>query len=326
MGEGMTRKAGRSRRATLSGVVVALVMSGFGAVNAGEALAMNPDDAEYKATRGMVAVTGCGGGQIQMEIRERDELNLHNARRREVGAPQLCVEPSLQRAAEAHAQDMIKRGYFSHTSLEGKTPMDRAKVAGYNGYGVGENLASTDSRRTAGELFSLWMNSAGHKANLEDRDYIHVGVASADAAPVDDDPSDDIPASIRNSKHAVVFGSGYLQNQPNPEDEIPVENEPPAAAPAPAMPTVTNLKPAQGSATRDRTPLASAIVQAQGRQVSAAQIKVYVDGRLVRESYNANTDQMRAQLPSLRPGKHTVKVTVSGGPSLKVVTARFTVK
>ncbi len=290
---------------------------------------MTPDDAEYKATRAAVAVAGCGGAQVTMEARERDVLNMHNARRREVGAPQLCVDPSLQKAADAHSRDMIARKYLSHTTPEGKTPTDRAMAAGYDGYGVGENLAGAPAEYTAQQVFGMWMNSAPHKANVERVGYVHVGVGAADAAPVDDNPNDSYPAYIPSSAHTVLFGSGYYHPAPDPNEEVPVEPEPPAPAPAPAapaMPEVSNLNPAQGSATRDRTPLASATITAQGREVSTAQIDVYVDGRLVRESYDADTDKMRAQLPKLRLGKHTVKVTVSGGPSLKVNTAQFTVR
>ena len=334
MDEGTTRTAAWRRRATLAGVVATLAIAGLGA--ASPAKALTPNDAEYRATRAPVTVTACNGSQITVETRERDELNLHNARRREVGVPQICIDPALQKAAEAHAKDMIERGYLSHTSPEGKTPAQRAAEAGYGGQGVGENLAGTPPESTATDVLQMWMNSAGHRYNLERAQYVHVGMASADSAPVDDDPNDQYPAWITSSVHVALFGSGSPTAAPAPapaptpppaDQEVPEEPSPPAPpAPVPAMPQVTNLKPAQGSVTRDRTPLASAVVCAAGREIVARQVKVYVDGRLVKASYSAATDRMRAQLPGLRPGKHTVKVTVAGGPSLKVASTRFAVK
>ncbi len=333
MGEGTTKTAVWRRRSTLIGAVVAFVIVGLGVAQ--PALAIGPNDAAYKDTRAMVTVAGCNGVHVSMEAREREELNLHNARRREIGAPQLCIDPALQRAAEAYAQDMIKRSYFSHTSPEGTTPSQRAKAVGYSGQTIGENLANTPAEYTATQLMQLWMNSAGHRSNIEYKAYVHVGMASADTPAVDDDPNDGYPAWVSSSKHVALFGGGGPA--PDNSGEIPVEPDPapapaptpapaPAPASAPAMPEVTNLKPALGSTTTDRTPLAVAMVKASNWNVTTSHVKVSVDGKLVRFGYSASTDRMRAILPSLRPGKHTIKVTVSGGPRLAVEGATFTVK
>lgn len=319
----------RGTRAALA--VAAMVVACLAGANAAQA--MTPNDAEYGATRAPVSVTACNGTQITIEARERDELNLHNARRREIGSRELCIDPALQKAAEAHARDMLDRKYFSHTSPEGTTPTQRAKAAGYKGDGVGENLAGSPPEYTATDVFQMWMNSAGHRFNLERAQYVHVGMASADSAPVDDDPNDQYPAWIASSAHVALFGSGSTTATPAPaptpppaNQEVPEEPSDPAPAPAPAMPQVTNLKPAAGSATRDRTPLVTALVRDSRTNLQTSQIKVYVDGRKVKSSYSAATDRLRAQLPSLRPGKHTVKVTATDGRLPTTVSSRFTVR
>lgn len=157
MSEGTTRTGFRVRTA-LIGAMAVLTIAGFG-MAADEVKAISPDDPAIKASRAMVTVTGCKGAQVSIEARERDLISLHNAQRRRIGAPQLCVEPALQRSAEAHARDMITREYFSHTSPEGKTSGDRAIAAGYTGEGMGENIASTAAEDSPQEVFGLWMNS-----------------------------------------------------------------------------------------------------------------------------------------------------------------------
>ena len=84
----------------------------------------------------------------------------------------------------------------------------------------------------------------------------------------------------------------------------------PAPAPAPApntAPTVTNIRPAPGSATSDRTPLIQATVRDAQTDLGKANVRVLVDGRARTFSYSAATD--RATLvPALARGRHTVRV------------------
>jgi uncharacterized protein YkwD len=95
---------------------------------------------------------------------ERSLLCMANAVRSRSGLDLLIADPRLDAAARGHSTDMVARGYFSHTGLDGSSPSDRAQAAGYPG-GAGENIAAS-SRGGALTVFGLWRASAGHNANL----------------------------------------------------------------------------------------------------------------------------------------------------------------
>src|SRR5262245_29247271 len=61
-------------------------------------------------------------------------ITLVNQERAAQGLPALRFDPSLARAAQGHAADMVAQNYFDHTSLDGRDFSDRAKAAGYQGF------------------------------------------------------------------------------------------------------------------------------------------------------------------------------------------------
>src|SRR5690606_18320301 len=48
----------------------------------------------------------------------------------------------LGEAARSHSRAMANGNYFSHRDPEGRTPGDRAELAGYNAGQIGENIAA----------------------------------------------------------------------------------------------------------------------------------------------------------------------------------------
>lgn len=90
-------------------------------------------------------------------------LRLVNVERAAAGCAPVTANPVLGEAARAHSQDMADQGYFSHTSLDGRSPWDRLEAAGYSD-GSGENIAAGQS--TAQDVMSSWMNSEGHRSNI----------------------------------------------------------------------------------------------------------------------------------------------------------------
>lgn len=83
----------------------------------------------------------------------------------------------LASAAQLKANDMATKGYFAHTSPEGKTPWYWFTQSGYNFLYAGENLAVNfvDSEDVA----RAWMNSAGHRANILNDHFTEIGIAIA---------------------------------------------------------------------------------------------------------------------------------------------------
>ncbi|PJI84992.1 Cysteine-rich secretory protein family protein [Yoonia maricola] len=100
-----------------------------------------------------------------------------NAFRASQGRGQLQPNAALTRAAQAHAEDMARRGYFSHTSVGGPNGDNfqaRARSAGCAMRTGAENIA-TGQRSEAG-VFETWENSAGHRRNMLGRSYTQYGL------------------------------------------------------------------------------------------------------------------------------------------------------
>lgn len=101
--------------------------------------------------------------------------NALNAQRQANGLPALSYNPRLSAAAQAHADDMVRNGFISHTGSDGTQPADRARRAGYCWRNLAENIAW----QIPGEanVVTQWMGSAGHRRNILDRRMDEFGVA-----------------------------------------------------------------------------------------------------------------------------------------------------
>lgn len=93
------------------------------------------------------------------------------------------VEPlqwndQLATAAIGHSRDMADNNYFSHTSLDGRTFVNRIINAGYTGYrALGENIAA--GYTNANDVMNGWMNSPGHCNNIMNPLFKDLGVGYA---------------------------------------------------------------------------------------------------------------------------------------------------
>ncbi len=70
----------------------------------------------------------------------RIALKLANRDRNRHGLSSLNPDPFLDKAAQNHVEDMLRRNYFNHVSPEGRTATDRFAAVGGQG-SAGENLA-----------------------------------------------------------------------------------------------------------------------------------------------------------------------------------------
>ncbi len=66
---------------------------------------------------------------------------LINQERRRFGLPRLRESVRLDRSAQGHSDDMVRRDYFAHVSPGGSSPVDRITAAGYRWSAAGENIA-----------------------------------------------------------------------------------------------------------------------------------------------------------------------------------------
>lgn len=112
---------------------------------------------------------------------EADMLAQVNAQRAANGAGPVAICGSLGRAAQAHSADQAAHNTMSHVGSDGAKLVDRIARAGYNGWtALGENAAY--GYGDVGSVMTGWMGSPGHRANIVNPAYTHVGFGEANAA------------------------------------------------------------------------------------------------------------------------------------------------
>ena len=99
---------------------------------------------------------------------------LVNQERAANGCGPVTMESRLRAAAQGHSEDMALNDFFSHTGSDGSSPWDRIHAQGYQYSTAGENIAAGYS--TPESVMDGWMNSPGHRANILNCDFVHIGV------------------------------------------------------------------------------------------------------------------------------------------------------
>jgi uncharacterized protein YkwD len=142
---------------------------------------------QVKVTSGALSKSS---GILHPKELERRIFQLTNDARRKNRLPPLDWDNSLAVKARDKSDDMLKKNYFSHTSPEGKTIKDRMqeeKPASYRTISrIGENIYmgsrldySTDVKTQARMIVDGWMTSPGHRRNMLDPNYTHIGIGVA---------------------------------------------------------------------------------------------------------------------------------------------------
>ena len=89
----------------------------------------------------------------------------------------LAWNATLASAALDHTRSMANNNFFDHKDRDGRTPGDRAELAGYSGQLVGENIAA--GQDTPRKVLDGWLTSPGHCANLMNPQFSELGAAYA---------------------------------------------------------------------------------------------------------------------------------------------------
>ncbi len=104
-----------------------------------------------------------------------------NRARLDHGVRALAWDDRLYRAARAHGEDMLRRGYFGHQGPGGPSPTERLWRAGVYALKVAENLYELDGPYLPGDFASRavdgWLRSPGHRRNLLDPGFDRTAVA-----------------------------------------------------------------------------------------------------------------------------------------------------
>ncbi|OJI06197.1 hypothetical protein BK004_05015 [bacterium CG10_46_32] len=109
-------------------------------------------------------------------INASDLIQMTNAMRVEQGLPELVPNHLLAEAAKGKAQDLIDKGYFSHTTPEGKPFYEWIEETGYHYLYAGENLAIDFSESEP--TMDAWMASPTHRANILNERYTDIGIVA----------------------------------------------------------------------------------------------------------------------------------------------------
>ncbi|HET6765035.1 MAG TPA: CAP domain-containing protein [Longimicrobiaceae bacterium] len=152
----------RTRHLTL-GAVAVMMLAGC--------MASAPAEHGAAATIGTGATGGNAPAPDEAAQRVHALVNEHRARR---GCPALAWDAGAARAAQAHSADMRTRLYFSHTSPDGHSPFDRLDAAGLAWRAAAENIAQNPG--SPDDVVRAWLNSAGHRANIENCQLTRHGV------------------------------------------------------------------------------------------------------------------------------------------------------
>ena len=105
---------------------------------------------------------------------EMEVIRLVNEIRVQNGLNELTYDWELSRVARYKSQDMKDNKYFSHTSPTYGSPFDMIKNFGITYRSAGENIAM--GYKTPQAVVDGWMNSPGHRGNILNSSFTHIGV------------------------------------------------------------------------------------------------------------------------------------------------------
>ena len=105
---------------------------------------------------------------------EKEVIRLVNEERKARGLSPLTYDWQLSRVARYKSQDMKDNNYFSHTSPTYGSPFEMMKSFGITYRTAGENIAK--GYKTPKAVVEGWMNSSGHRANILNSSFTHIGV------------------------------------------------------------------------------------------------------------------------------------------------------
>lgn len=129
----------------------------------------------------IIPLNSCGntdlfGPEISADVEQF--VSLMNDYRASVGCAPLSWMNDVADVAQSHSEDMVQRDFFDHTNPDGASPFDRLGEAGVGYSRAAENIAW--GYTTAEAVLDGWVDSPGHRANLENCDLTHHGVGLVD--------------------------------------------------------------------------------------------------------------------------------------------------
>ncbi len=139
---------------------------------------------------------------------ESATLCLVNRERRARGLRALTRSTALDRTSREYARSMVRHRFFAHATPGGGTLKQRIRESSYldgaRGYNIGENLAwGSGSLAAPKRRVASWMDSPGHRANILNPRFRHLGVGLSTGAPK--------PTSLQSATYVTHFGQRTLR-------------------------------------------------------------------------------------------------------------------
>jgi uncharacterized protein YkwD len=112
-------------------------------------------------------------------------VSLVNQHRQSLGLPTLGVSPTLTASAQWKSAHMAYYQYMQHDDPAppvARTVSDRLAACGYPMTNIawGENIA--EGYQTPQDVMNAWLNSPGHKANIENASFVAIGVGAVQSS------------------------------------------------------------------------------------------------------------------------------------------------
>ncbi|ONI43729.1 hypothetical protein AN640_06160 [Candidatus Epulonipiscium fishelsonii] len=111
---------------------------------------------------------------IQNEVIIAQMLDYINVERARVGAGPLQLDVQLIQVAQAKSEDMHAHKILSHTSPTYGSVANLLRYFDVNYTKMGENIAQ--GQPAVHTVMRAWMNSPGHKANILNPRFTHIGI------------------------------------------------------------------------------------------------------------------------------------------------------
>lgn len=229
-------------------------------------------------------------------------LALVNAHRTALGLSRVERSPSLEASAVWKARHMAHLGYMSHDDPGppvARSTGERIAACGYpvGRAGWGENIAY--GYRSAAAVMAGWLDSPGHRANIERPSYRALGVGVARAAD----------GTLYYAKNfGTVVGSA--------EEDAPEQAPAPAPAPVPARDAPRTDEPSRVALRLVRAPRRTTRARTATfrlRASSGATLRCVLDRRLLP---GCGT---HLRVSGLRPGRHSLRVIASRGGAARAL-------
>lgn len=130
-----------------------------------EGLVLSNGFAFFRDTQNLASVLPGVVASLTNDARTADKL------------PELRESVVLAKGAQLKAEDMARRGYFSHNDPDGVPPWKWFKEVGYAYEYAGENLAVNFN--DSDEVVDAWLDSPTHRANILKANFTEIGIGMA---------------------------------------------------------------------------------------------------------------------------------------------------